>query len=337
VSRPSAGGRSPRPAGARASAREAGGADAARAAGPARGTRRGAGHEAPAYDPATAAFLEEVYGACAAGPRLRRDPLALVVPFDDPRDREVAGLFASTLAFGSVDLILRAVRTALEPLGERPASALAAMGESGLREAWGGFQYRYCFPKDMIALARGARRALMEAGSLEDFFLRGDPGGGDVAAAAGSFAARLKDLSAPGGGAGRAGAGGALAGGAAAGAREGAGEGIRGNLLPEPAGGSACKRLFLFLRWMARRDAVDPGGWDRVDPARLIVPMDTHMARVCSDRLGFLPRPAADLKAALRVTEAFRLYAPEDPVRYDFALTRPGIDPEPGDERFGCS
>lgn len=286
----------------------------------------------PAYDPAVAAFLEEIYGACAALPRLRRDPLALVVPFADPRDREVAGLIASTLAFGSVDLILRAVRAALGPLGARPASALAAMGESDLRGAWGGFQYRYCFSKDMIALARAARRALLEAGSLEDFFLRGDPGGGDVAAAAGSFAARLKALSAPGGGAGRAGAGGA-----ATDAREGSGEGIRGNLLPEPAGGSACKRLFLFLRWMARRDSVDPGGWDRVDPARLIVPMDTHMARVCSERLRFLPRPAADLKAALRATAAFRLYAPGDPVRYDFALTRPGIDPEPGDERFGCT
>lgn len=282
------------------------------------GAGRRPGEPAPAYDPAIAAFLEEVYGACNAGPRLRRDPLALVAPYADPRDRELAGLFASTLAFGSVDLILRAVRAALEPLGERPASALAAMGESDLRGAWGGFQYRYCFPKDMMALARGARRALLEAGSLEDFFLRGDPGGEDIVAAAGSFASRLKALSAPGG-------------------RAAGGEGIRGNLLPEPAGGSACKRLFLYLRWMARRDSVDPGGWDRVDPSRLVVPIDTHMARVCSDRLRFLPKPAADLRAALRATAAFRLYAPGDPVRYDFALTRPGIDPEPGDERFGCA
>jgi len=44
----------------------------------------------------------------------------------------------------------------------------------------------------------------------------------------------------------------------------------------------------------------------------------------------------ASLRDALSVTEAFRLYAPEDPVKYDFALTRPGIDPRPGDERFSC-
>ena len=28
-----------------------------------------------------------------------------------------------------------------------------------------------------------------------------------------------------------------------------------------PSTGSACKRLNLFLRWMVRRDGVDPGGW----------------------------------------------------------------------------
>lgn len=274
--------------------------------------RAAAGRGAPGYDPATAAFLEEIYGACNVGERLRRDPLALVAAYPDPADRELAGLFASTLAFGSVDLILRAVREALAPLGPSPAKAIGAMGESEMRDAWGGFQYRYCFPKDMVALARGARRALDEAGSLEAFFLRGDPGGSDIVPAAGSFAARLKALG------------------------EGEGGGLRGNLLPEPAKGSACKRLFLYLRWMVREDAVDPGGWPRVERSRLVVPIDTHMARVCSARLGFIPRPAADLKAALAATAGFRLYAPADPVKYDFALTRPGIDPEPGDERFSC-
>lgn len=270
-------------------------------------------HAPLAYDPRIADFLEEIYSVCGSARRLDRDPLALVRPWADIADREVAGLFASTLAFGSVDLIMRAVRAALAPLGAHPASALCAMSEGDLWEAWGTFRYRYCFPKDLMALARGTRLALLESGGLEAFFLRGDPGGPDVIEAAGSFAARIKAL----------------------GAREG--EGLRGNLLPEPARGSACKRLFLFLRWMVRRDAVDPGGWNSVDPARLVVPLDTHMARVCSERLRFIPRPAADLKSALAATAAFRLYAPEDPVKYDFALTRPGIDPEPGDERFACA
>ena len=39
----------------------------------------------------------------------------------------------------------------------------------------------------------------------------------------------------------------------------------------------------------------------------------------------FTRRRQATLRAALEVTDAFRELAPHDPVRYDFALTRPGI------------
>ena len=276
---------------------------------------------AAAYDPAIAEFLEDIYASCNVGGRLRRDPLAVAASYADPADRELAGLVASTLAFGSVDLILGACRRALEPLGPRPREKLLSLSEAGIEETWAGFQYRYCFPKDMAGLMLAAKRAIEETGSLEAFFRLGDPGGADVTAAAGSFARRLKSLSAQRGRAARGSPG---------------SEGIRGNLLPEPEKGSACKRLFLYLRWMARRDAVDPGGWSWPSPARLVVPIDTHMARVCSERLHFLPAPRADLKAALAATACFRLYAPEDPVKYDFALTRPGIDPDPGDERFAC-
>ena len=64
----------------------------------------------PDYDPRLAAFLEDIRSSCNAPERLRRDPLAIVVSYPDQTDRELAGLVASTLAFGSVDLILRACR-----------------------------------------------------------------------------------------------------------------------------------------------------------------------------------------------------------------------------------
>jgi len=266
----------------------------------------------PAYDPAIASFLDDVYSSCNAPGRLRRDPLAVVKRYANQDDREVAALVCSTLAFGSVDLIMRACEAALAPLGEHPAFALDAMRETELRQNWSRFQYRFCFTSDMVALMRGITRARSEEGSLESLFLRGDPGGEDIVGALGAFVGSLKALGARNGG------------------------GIRENLLPDPARGSACKRLFLFLRWLVREDSVDPGGWNRVDRSRLVVPLDLHMTRVCHERLGFLSSPRADLKGALAATAAFRLYSPDDPVKYDFALTRPGIDPEPGDERFAC-
>ncbi len=275
--------------------------------------RRGAASPVAAGrpDPRVAAFLEEVLAACGGARRLRADPLAVVVGFPEPADRELAALVCSTLAFGSVGPIVRACREALAPLGPRPAAALDALRDADIAGTWSAFQYRYCFGGDMASLMLAARRARSEAGSLLGYFRRGDPGGPDVAAAASAFARGLAELGRDLGG-------------------------IRPGLLADPARGSACKRLFLMLRWLVRKDGVDPGGWEEVGRSRLVVPLDTHMARICAERLRFIPSPAATLRNALAATAAFRLYAPDDPVRYDFALTRPGIDPDPGDERFGC-
>jgi len=51
-------------------------------------------------------------------------------------------------------------------------------------------------------------------------------------------------------------------------------------LIPRPEDGSACKRMNLYLRWMVRKDAVDPGGWKDVPKSKLVVPLDTHMAKI---------------------------------------------------------
>src|SRR5690606_15716332 len=83
---------------------------------------------------------------------------------------------------------------------------------------------------------------------------------------------------------------------------------------------------------MVRRDAVDLGLWP-VSPRLLVVPMDTHMHRM-SLALGFTQRRTADLKAALETTARLREFSPEDPVRFDFALTRLGIRAELTPETF---
>jgi uncharacterized protein (TIGR02757 family) len=104
-------------------------------------------------------------------------------------------------------------------------------------------------------------------------------------------------------------------------------------LLPSVEAGSPCKRLNLFLRWMVRRDAVDPGGWEEVQASRLVVPLDTHMHRI-SLRLGLTTRKQASLRTALEVTSAFRSIEPDDPVRYHFCLTRLGIRNDMDAESF---
>ena len=96
-------------------------------------------------------------------------------------------------------------------------------------------------------------------------------------------------------------------------------------LIPSPSNGSACKRLTMFFRWMVRGpDDIDFGLWRFIDPSRLVIPVDSHIARM-SRMLGLSARRSPDWKMALEITESLRLLDPDDPLRYDFALVRPGI------------
>jgi len=128
----------------------------------------------PSYDPAISCFLEEIYAECNRSERLELDPLAIVRRYEKPEDMEVAGLLCSTLAFGSVELIMQACEKALKPLGEHPAKTLREMRHNEIEQAWAFFQYRFCFPKDMIALMSAIHEALDSYGSLEALFLKCD-------------------------------------------------------------------------------------------------------------------------------------------------------------------
>jgi uncharacterized protein (TIGR02757 family) len=88
--------------------------------------------------------------------------------------------------------------------------------------------------------------------------------------------------------------------------------------------GSACKRLNLFLRWMVRDRDIDTGVWNEVLPSQLIIPLDTHIARI-SRCLGLTTRTSSDWKTAKEVTRSLKRYDPHDPLKYDFALCHQGI------------
>ncbi|MDR1884997.1 MAG: DUF2400 domain-containing protein, partial [Synergistaceae bacterium] len=170
-----------------------------------------------------------------------------------------------------------------------------------------GFKHRFTDGDEMASFLCGIGGALREHGTLEDLFCRGMPASGSFAPASG----------------------GAYSG--VAGAMDAFASDVLGwggldssHLLPRASKGSACKRLALYIRWMARRDDVDPGGWSKVSPCDIIVPLDTHMFHIASG-LGFTARSSADGRAAMEATAAFRRLRPDDPVRYDFALTRFGI------------
>jgi uncharacterized protein (TIGR02757 family) len=86
---------------------------------------------------------------------------------------------------------------------------------------------------------------------------------------------------------------------------------------------SAMKRWMMYLRWMVRKSELDMGLWNGVNQSDLIMPLDTHTFNV-SRALGLLNRSVCDMRAAIELTEALRVFDPNDPLKYDFALYRIG-------------
>jgi uncharacterized protein (TIGR02757 family) len=238
-------------------------------------------------------FLEALYRRYNKRGYITPDPLQFLHNYPDVGDREIAGMVASSLAYGRVAQIVRSVASALTRMGPSPAAFLREHSERQLHAAFTGFKHRFTPAGEIVALLLGIREAIRRHGSLNACFLAGYRDENEtVLPALREFVAVL--------------------------ARGDA------NLIPCPSRGSACKRLNLYLRWMVRHDDVDPGGWTGVSPATLVIPLDTHMHRI-GLTMGMTARKAADLKTALDITAAFRRIMPSDPVRYDFALTRLGI------------
>lgn len=223
------------------------------------------------------------------------DPIVFLYHYEDWRDREVVGLVAACLAYGRVAQIRQSVGRVLGILGPSPAGFLGEVSDARLARRLSGFRHRFADAGHVKALLAAIRDIRADFGSLNAAFREGSTTEDDtVLPALRRFCARLRR------------------------------DGDPGHLVPMPEKGSAMKRMNLYLRWMVREDDVDPGGWSGVAPRRLVVPLDTHLHRA-GRIMGFTARGQADMKTALEITAGFRRFAPEDPVRYDFALTRPGI------------
>lgn len=242
---------------------------------------------------------------------LDSDPVGIVRRFDDPEDREIVGLIAAGLAYGRVASIRGSLERVLAVLGSHPARFAASFDPVHDARRFNGFVHRFTRGRDLALLLHLVRQVKDRAGSLESFFVDGDqdPDSPTLAGALDAFGARMFALDA-----GPFRRGGVVP-------HE---DGVR-RLLPLPAGGSACKRSCLFLRWMVRPDdGVDCGVWTRVSPSRLVLPLDTHLLRVAR-ALGWTRRKSPGWPMALEVTARLRALDPADPIRFDFALSRLGI------------
>jgi uncharacterized protein (TIGR02757 family) len=254
--------------------------------------------------PAIKNVLERLYRKYNRRELIKPDPLQFVYKYSRRVDMEITGLLSAVLAYGRVEQIQNSLTKLLSIIGDSPHAFVMDFGHAH-RQRLQGFKHRFNSGDDISDLLMLLKKILEQSGSIENYFLSGySKADKNIIPALSNFCDSLVDMYA---------------------ARHGGNisSGLK-YLLASPSGGSACKRLNLFLRWMVRDDAVDAGLWKSVDKAKLVVPVDVHMGRLCRI-LGFHDNKTVSMKTALKITEKFAEIDPADPVKYDFSLSRVGI------------
>jgi uncharacterized protein (TIGR02757 family) len=228
------------------------------------------------------------------------DPLEVVREYESPADQEVAGFIAAAFAYGRAGIVVRNVRWVLERLGRSPARSLERFDPVAAHAHFAGFSHRFHKTPDLVALLTALATAIDRYGSPGALFEQCyEPADAHVGPSLERFTETLVEGVDP------------------------APPSLR-YLLSSPRDGSACKRMNLFLRWMVRTEEPDLGLWRFVDPAKLVIPLDTHVHRITSF-LGLNGRKSADWRTALAVTEELRRFDRADPVRFDYAICRLGV------------
>ncbi len=223
------------------------------------------------------------------------DPIAIPHGFDDPRDREVIGLYAALLAWGRRATIMAKLAELCERMRFRPYAFVRNFDVQRDAARLDGFKHRTFQPTDALHLTRSLSALLREHDTLESVFASHlSPDTPHIGPALQGFSESVMT----------------------------AAPGIPKRLqkhLARPSTGSACKRLSMYLRWMVRPGPVDFGAWTRIAPAQLVLPLDVHTGRQAR-ALGLLTRKQDDWRAALALTDRCRAFDSNDPCRYDFAL-----------------
>ncbi|MDX9714154.1 MAG: TIGR02757 family protein [Dissulfurispiraceae bacterium] len=245
--------------------------------------------------------LDQLYSEYDFEGRIKHDPIEFPKSFKHARDIEAAGFIASCFAYGRVELFKPVISSILSLMGCSPYRFLLSFERRRDAKLFSGIKYRFNTESDITGLIAALSKTYLKYGSLESLFKKYfSPDDLNVSRGlegmTGELIKRSRAASSPG----------------------------FLQFFPLPSKGSACKRMNLFLRWMVRDRDIDFGIWKGIPKNRLIIPLDTHIARI-SRCIGLTKRGAADWKTAVEITSELKKFDPEDPLKYDFSLCHQGI------------
>lgn len=223
--------------------------------------------------------------------------------FDEKEDQAIAGFFAAIMAWGRRDIVLAKVQDLLQRMNHRPSRFVRNFSDDKA-PVFDGFKHRTFKPVDMFWLTKSLQQILADHGSFEQFWIycyqKAQHSNRElITVFHHEFLGMYDDIP----------------------------RRTRKHV-SNPEKGSAAKRLYMYLRWVIRKDSpVDLGIMNFMEPSELIIPLDVHSARQARV-LGLLTRTYNDWKAAQELTRNMRLLDPKDPAKYDYALFGIGVKRE---------
>jgi uncharacterized protein (TIGR02757 family) len=234
--------------------------------------------------------------------KLEPDPLQFPNLFKNEKDIEVMAFIASVFAYGNVKQIVNTLNRFLAIANNKPYRFIQSFSTNNKLAK--NFIHRFYSNNDILHLWQLLNLAYNEFGSLKKLFLTGyQEVNSNTKNAITNFSNYFLQK-----------------------AQDEYGTLSRGLkfMFPLPEKGSACKRMNLFLRWMVRKDELDFGLWNEIPTSKLIIPVDTHIARICK-QLKLTKRKNVSWQMAEDITENLKKFDPDDPVKYDFAICHIGM------------
>ena len=218
------------------------------------------------------------------------DPLEFLYNYNSEEDIEAAGIISSVFAYGNVTSIKKTL-TEIFDITSNPGYFIRHASGKDIN-SFNKIFYRFYTPKDILSFFHSLQEFYAMHGSVKHFFYNNyREADKNLKAPMTAFSDEMQQILFKN--------------------RREETTGIK-FMFPSPASGSACKRMNLFLRWMVRKDEIDFGLWDKIPPSKLLIPVDTHIARICL-KLKLTTLNNVSWRMSEEITENLKKYSAEDP------------------------
>ena len=228
---------------------------------------------------------------------IETDPIQIPHRYKDKEDIEIVAFISALFAYGSRKVFIPKLDELFSKMGKSPLEYIKNGEFSNLKS----FNYRFAKENDVVEILKVLSKLYNSNKTIQTLFRYGYEQKSDIKGMLQVVTDYFYLNS-----------------------TDNVGEGFY-FMLANPKNNGAMKRLNMFLRWLVRKPPVDFGLWDFIPTSELLIPLDTHVAKI-SREMNLLTRKSNDFKSVLELTHKLKQFDSIDPTKYDFAIYAKGIN-----------